>query len=162
MLEVSAICPNEKLQEYLQGRIVAKDANGKDVTVSVFCSNKVPTSMLPDDFISIEMNGSVYSLGKDIDFASGYLMITLYVRLNQNGTVKDKRISKLLAQIDSLVDKANTGGFFYRYDSSRILMPSYADQAIGYSTTILNLYWTTTSNFNNQNSIENGNSNQQN
>lgn len=74
-------------------------------------------------------------------------MLILYSKMNDDGSAKMNRINNILTQFDELLEGANTNNYFYRFDSDRIIMPTTTDQSSGYSTTILNLRWTTNINF---------------
>ena len=84
----------------------------------------------------------------DIDFARGYLMVSLYCKLNDDGSVKKNRVSKILAQLDALVEKRLTEHYYYFYDSDRFITPTSPNVTSGYSVTTLNLKWHTTKNIN--------------
>ena len=147
MLKPSIIHPDVELRDLLQGNIVVGQAGGGTALVKVYCNAEAPTSSLPNDFICIQQNGSASTLGTNIQFASGYLMLILYSKMNDDGSAKMNRINNILTQFDELLEGANTANYFYRFDSDRIIMPTTTDQSSGYSTTILNLRWTTNINF---------------
>lgn len=147
MLKASEIHPDVELRDHLQGNVVVGKPGGGTQQVVVYCEQDRPTTGMPDDFISIVMNGNASSLGANIDFASGYVMVVLYCRMNDDGSVKSNRINKILAQFDEMLDGANTENFFFRFENERFIMPTSPDQSSGYSSTILNLRWTTNINF---------------
>jgi len=104
--------------------------------------------MLPDDFIVIMLNGDIGGVGMDIPYAGGYIMISLYCKLNNDGSAKKSRITKILEQFDTLVEKLNTEHYFFRYDAERFITPTTPNQSSGYSITTLNLLWHTKNNLN--------------
>lgn len=147
MLKASNIHPDVELRDHLQGHIVVMKANGETEQVTVYCEQDRPTTGMPDDFISIVINGNASSLGADINYATGYVMVVLYCRMNDDGSVKSNRIDKILAQFDEMLDGASTENYFFRFEKERFIMPTSPDQSSGYSSTILNLRWTTNINF---------------
>lgn len=140
MIRASKIHPDRELRDYLTGKIhVGNDA----AEVPVYGDFENPTNGLADDFVLIENNGDVQGKGKGIDFASGYLILSLYCRLNDDGSIKGNRIDKLLAQLDNLIEGLQTEHCIYHYDVMRYFTPTTQDQTSGYSFTSLNLTWHT-------------------
>lgn len=147
MMKPSAIEPDVELKGYLAGRISVGTGSAA-TTVTVYSDWERPTNQLPEDFIVIYINGDVEGVAMDMPFAKGYLMVNLYSKLNDDGSVKKNRVKKILAQFDELIEKALTEHYHYEYDASRFITPTTPNQTSGYSVTSLNLRWTTTSNFN--------------
>lgn len=152
MFKPSSIKPDEELRDYLKNRITVGLAGGGSKKVTVYGDWEKPTNEVPDDFIVIYMNGSVGGFGMNIDFARGYLMVSLYCKLNDDGSVKKNRVSKILNQFDQLVEGRVTTHYHYRYDSDRFITPTSPNVTSGYSVTTLNLKWHTINNNNNNNS----------
>lgn len=142
----SSIEPDVELRDYLTGQITVGDgASAQDV--KVYADWERPTNELPTDFVVIYINGDVEGVAMDMPFAKGYLMVSLYCKLNDNGSVKKNRVQKILERFDALVEKAITAHYHFEYDASRFITPTTPNQTSGYSVTSLNLRWTTTSNF---------------
>lgn len=167
MIRISAIEPDVELKDFLTGKI--KVGEGASATeVKVYSDWERPTNELPDDFIVIYINGDIEGVGMDTPFARGYIMVSLYCKLNDDGSVKKNRVKKLLGQFDELFiyvpDPDNpenpdnerlqrykpviTDTCHFEYDADRFITPTTPNQSSGYSVTTLNLRWTTTSNFN--------------
>lgn len=147
MMKPSTIEPDVELKNYLAGQIRVGNGNTAPV-VTVYSDWERPTNQLPDDFIVIYINGDIEGVAMDMPFAKGYLMVSLYCKLNDDGSVKKNRVKKLLTQFDELIEKAITAHYHFEYDASRFITPTTPNQTSGYSVTSLNLRWTTTSNFN--------------
>jgi hypothetical protein len=94
------------------------------------------------------MNGNIGGIGMNADYANGFLMVSLYCKLNNDGSVKKNRIAKILEQFDTLVQALSTENYYYEYDSPRFITPTTPNQNSGYSVTTLNIRWHTTENFN--------------
>lgn len=148
MIHAADINPDVELREFLQGRIVVGVSGGGTTPVQVYGDWERPTNKLPDDFIVLYINGNVDGLGTGIDYAEGYLMVSLYCKLNNDGSAKKNRIKNILKQFDTLVNKTKTQNFFYKFDMNPFLSPTTPNQTSGYSTTTLNLFWHTNNNFN--------------
>lgn len=148
MIKPSVIQPDVELKSLLTNQITVGLAGGGTRKVTIYSDWERPTNGVPDDFIVIYLNGDVGGFGMDIPFARGYLMVSLYSKLNDDGSVKKNRIKKILAQLEALLDKRITEHYYYEYDAQRFITPTTPNQSSGYSVTSLNLKWTTTSNIN--------------
>jgi hypothetical protein len=73
--------------------------------------------------------------------------VSLYSSMNNDGSVKSNRISKILEQFDTLVHNLVTDKYFYRYPKDRFITPTTPNVTSGYSITTLNLEWHTTNDF---------------
>jgi hypothetical protein len=148
MFNPSSIQPDSELRDFLQGQIRVGLAGGGTRIVAVYGDWERPTNEVPDDFLVIMNNGDVGGVGMDTDYAEGYLMVSLYSKLNDDGSVKKNRVQKILRQFDYLIEKLITDNYYYRYDTSRFITPTTPNVTSGYSVTNLNLRWHTTNNFN--------------
>ena len=74
-------------------------------------------------------------------------MLNLYCKMNDDGSVKNNRVNKILAQFDTLIDKKVIGKYHFAYAADRFITPTTPNQSSGYSTTSLNLNWHTVNNF---------------
>ena len=129
--------------------------------VPVYADWERPTNKLADDFIVIYINGPIQGVGMDTPYAHGNLIVSLYCRLNDDGSVKNNRVTYILQQFDTAIEAVCTGGYHFEYEAQQFITPTTPNQTTGYSVTSLNIRWTTTSDIikptNNLN--ENGNSN---
>lgn len=158
MIHPSSIEPDVELRDFLQDKVRVGLAGGGSQMVTVYGDWERPTNMLPDDFIVIYQNGDIEGIGMENDFARGYIMVGLYSKLNDDGSVKKNRVKKLLNQLDVLFADAATDpprykpiitdNYIFEYDAQRFITPTTPNQTSGYSITNLNLRWHTTNNFN--------------
>lgn len=158
MILPSSIEPDVELRVFLQNKVRVGLAGGGSQMVTVYGDWERPTNMLPDDFIVIYQNGDVEGIGMENDFARGYIMVGLYSKLNDDGSVKKNRVKKLLHQLDVLFTDTTadppryrpiiTDNYIFEYDAQRFITPTTPNQTSGYSITNLNLRWHTTNNFN--------------
>lgn len=147
MMHLASIEPDRELRDVLSGNIsVGSGESAKPV--AVYGDWERPTNELPDDFITIYLNGDIEGVSSDTDFARGYIAVSLYCSMNDDGSVKKNRIRKILEQFDTLVDGRITDNYYYEYDTNRFITPTTPNQSTGYSITTLNLRWHTTDNFN--------------
>lgn len=150
MIHAADINPDVELRDFLQGRVVVGKTGGGTEPVTVYGDWERPTNKLPDDFISLYINGNVDGIGSGIDYAEGYLVVSLYCKLNNDGSAKKNRVKNILRQFDTLLKKVKTEHFIYKFEMNPFLAPTTPNQTSGYSTTSLNLFWHTTNNFNSQ------------
>lgn len=164
MIRPSSIKPDVELRDSLHNKIRVGLAGGGSQMVTVYGDWERPTNMLPDDFIVIYKNGDIEGIGMENTFARGYIMVGLYCKLNDDGSVKKNRVEKLLHQLDEIFieriedpqthvvtehyKKLVTDNYVYEYDAQRFITPTTPNQTSGYSITNLNLRWHTTNNFN--------------
>lgn len=149
-MKPSRIEPDTELRDFLKGRITVGVARGRTQEVAVYSDWERPTNQLPSDFIVIYMNGSPQGVGMDTDYAKGFMMVSLYCKMNDDGSVKKNRVQKILSQFDTIIEQCITENYHFEYDSDRFITPTTPNQTSGYSITTLNLKWHTTNNFNSE------------
>jgi len=147
MFNPSSIEPDVALRDFLKGNIHVGSGTNPPA-LAVYSDWERPTNTLPDDFLVIYINGNIAGVGLETPYASGYIMVSLYSKMNDDGSVKKNRIKKILEQFDTLIESLVTGDYHYEYDANRYITPTAPNQSTGYSITTLNLRWTTTSSFN--------------
>lgn len=150
MMKPSRIEPDAELKAFLNGRISVGLAGGETQNVAVYSDWERPTNQLPTDFLVVYMNGDPMGVSMDTSFAKGYIMVSLYSKMNDDGSVKKNRIKKILEQFDELIEKCITENYHFEYDAQRFITPTSPNQTSGYSITTLNLRWHTRNNFNSE------------
>lgn len=143
MIRPSSIQPDVELRDFLQGQIRVGVSGGAMKDVPVYGDWERATNDAPSDFVVIFLNGEIGGVGMDINYAEGYVMVGLYSKLNDDGSVKKSRVQKILEQFDDLIERLNTENYFYRYASDRFITPTSPNVTSGYSVTTLNLVWHT-------------------
>lgn len=149
MIHPADIQPDVALKSLLVNQIRVGNETSATV-VPVYADWERPTNGVPDDFIVIFINGDIQGVGMDTPFARGNIIVSLYDRLNDDGSVKKNRINKVLKQFDLLVEKQISGAYYFEYEARRFITPPSPNQSTGYSVTNLNLRWNTTSKIINQ------------
>lgn len=148
MPKPSLIQPDIELRDFLKGQISVGLAGGGTKKVAVYSDWEKPTNNLPADFIVIFLNGDIGGVGMKSNYAEGYIMVSLYSKLNEDGSVKRNRVQKILSQFDELIERKATTNYFFKYSAPRFITPTSPNITSGYSVTTLNLMWHTTNNFN--------------
>ncbi len=147
MIPISSIHPDEELRDYLQDQIPVGMPGGESQMVTIYGDWERPTNEVPSDFIVVMLNGDIGGVGMDTNYADGYIMVSLYCKMNDDGSVKKQRVDKILAKFSELVDeKLLTEHFFYKYVAPRFITPTTPNVTSGYSVTTLNIYWHTRNN----------------
>ena len=149
MLKPSSISPSSELSAFLKGKVIVGNPDGTTSEVAVYDDWERPTNELPTDFLTVYLNGDPEGIGMGADFAKGNIIVSLYSKLNDDGSVKTKRIKKILSQFDGLIEKKQTENYYFEYEPTRFITPTTPNQSSGYSITSLNLRWHTTQDFSN-------------
>lgn len=144
MINPSHIEPDKALATFLDGTI---KVGADNQPVRVYSNWERPTNGLDTDFVTVYINGDISGVGLNNDFASGYLMVSLYCKMNDDGSVKTNRVKKILEQFDAIIDGLVTDGYYYDYPAQRFITPTTPNQSSGYSITTLNMRWHTTNDF---------------
>lgn len=132
-----------ELQNLLKGKVFVVNEEGTELPVTVYTDGERSGLNVPDDFIDVMYSGIIRAIDVPMGFVKGYLVVTLYVKLNPDNTIKKNRVSKILEQFDSILAKCQTEHFCYEYANDDFITPTTAYTSIGYSTTILTLKWHT-------------------
>jgi len=156
MISPSSIHPDVELRDrFLQENITVVTGQDTTAEVAVYGDWEKPTNEVPDDFIVIMLNGDIGGVGMDTPYADGYIIVSLYCRLNDDGSVKKNRVERILAQLDGPFKNPSThdyqplvtDNYCYRYEAQRFITPTTPNITSGYSITNLNLRWTTNKSF---------------
>lgn len=150
MIRPSDIQPDVELREFLAGQIHVGLPSGGSRQLSVFGDWEKPTNEVPEDFLIVMNNGDIGGVGMDINFARGYVAVSLYCKLNDDGTVKKNRVKKILEQFDDIIERRKTEHYFFRYAHPQFITPTTPNITSGYSITTLNIVWHTTNSLNEQ------------
>ena len=134
--------PDKALKGILEGKVTVVAGHYEDRIISVYAHGEMPTDKLPDEFIRIERNGSIKTRTNPIGYLYGNLAVTLYVKAQNNGDVKNNRVDSILEQLQG-IDGAVSEGFHFRLSPDNIIAPTYIDPSSNYSLTVINVEWHT-------------------
>ena len=134
--------PDKALKGILEGKVTVVAGHYEDRIISVYAHGEMPTDKLPDEFIRIERNGSIKTRTNPIGYLYGNLAVTVYVKAQNNGDVKNNRIDSILEQLQG-IDGAVSEGFHFRLSPDNIIAPTYIDPSSNYSLTVINVEWHT-------------------
>ena len=134
--------PDKALKGILEGKVTVVAGHYEDRIISVYAHGEMPTDKLPDEFIRIELNGSIKTRTNPIGYLYGNLAVTVYVKAQGNGVVKNNRIDSILEQLQG-IDGAVSEDFHFRLSPDNIIAPTYIDPSSNYSLTVINIEWHT-------------------
>ena len=134
--------PDKALKGILEGKVTVVAGHYEEYTIKVYAHGEMPTDKLPDEFIRIEHNGSIKTRTNPIGYLYGNLAVTVYVKAQGNGVVKNNRIDSILEQLQD-IDGAVSQGFHFRLSPDNIIAPTYIDPSSNYSLTVINIEWHT-------------------
>lgn len=140
----SEIRPDLALKSLLEGQIVLRKSATESVVIDVYAQGERPNSGLASEFVEILFNGTVRSLTKPIGVLRGNVIVSVYVKSYEDGSVFQYRVDSIMKQIEENVSSALSGDYFFEINPDNIITPTTTNIASGYSTTILNIDWKTT------------------
>lgn len=139
----SEIRPDLALKSLLEGQIVLRKSATESVVIDVYAQGERPNTGLASEFVEILFNGAVRSLTKPIGVLRGNVVVSVYVKSYEDGSVFQYRIDSIMKQIEEKVSSASSGDYFFEINPDNIITPTTTNIASGYSTTILNIEWHT-------------------
>ena len=139
----SDIRPDIALKAQLEGNIVLQKSETESAVIDVYAQGEKPTSGLSSEFVEILFNGAIRSLTKPLGVIRGNLIVSVYVKSYENGSVFQYRADSILKQIEEMTSNKEYGSFFFEFDTTNIVTPATTNIISGYSTTVLNVKWHT-------------------
>lgn len=139
----SEIRPDLALKTLLDGQIVLRKSATESVVIDVYAQGERPNTGLASEFVEILFNGAVRSLTKPIGVLRGNVVVSVYVKSYEDGSVFQYRVDSIMKQIEEKVSSASSGDYFFEINPDNIITPTTTNIASGYSTTILNIEWHT-------------------
>ena len=139
----SQIRPDLALKTLLDGQIVLRKSATESVGIDVYAQGERPNTGLASEFVEILFNGAVRSLTKPIGVLRGNVVVSVYVKSYEDGSVFQYRVDSIMKQIEEKVSSKESDGYFFEINPNNIITPTTTNIASGYSTTILNIEWHT-------------------
>lgn len=139
----SKIRPDLALKSILDKQIVLQKSATESVAIKTYAQGEKPNTELDDEFIEIQFNGAIRSKTKPIGVLSGSLIVAIYVKSYEDGSVFQYRVDSILEQLEQKVSGLTVGGFFFSLNLDNIITPTTVNITSGYSATILNVKWHT-------------------
>ena len=142
-MKPSEIRPDLALKSILDKQIMLQKSATESVEIKVYAQGEKPNTGLDDEFIEILFNGVIRSKTKPIGVLSGNLVVEIYVKSYEDGSVFQYRVDSILEQLEQKVSALTVNGFFFSLNLDNIITPTTVNITSGYSATILNVKWHT-------------------
>ena len=139
----SKIRPDLALKSILDKQIMLQKSATESVAIKTYAQGEKPNTELDDEFIEIQFNGAIRSKTKPIGVLSGNLIVAIYVKSYEDGSVFQYRFDSILEQLEQKVSGLTVDGFFFSLNLDNIITPTTVNITSGYSATILNVKWHT-------------------
>lgn len=139
----SEIRPDLALKSVLDNQIMLQKSATESAVVKVYAQGERPSTKLDDEFVEILFNGAVRSKTKPIGLVRGALLVAIYVKSYEDGSVFQYRVDSILKQLEEKVSSVSADRFFFSLNLDNIITPTTVNITSGYSTTILNVEWHT-------------------
>lgn len=139
----SKIRPDLALKHVLDKQILLRKSEAELVEIKAYAQGEKPNTDLDDEFVEILFNGSIRSKTKPIGALSGNLIIGVYVKSYEDGSVFQYRVDSIMEQLEQKVSNLTAEGFFFSFNLDNIITPTTVNITSGYSTTLLNVEWHT-------------------
>ena len=139
----SEIRPDLALKSILDKQIMLQKSATESVAIKTYAQGEKPNTELDDEFIEIQFNGTIRSKTKPIGALSGNLIVGVYVKSYEDGSVFQYRVDSILEQLEQKVSGLTVDGFFFSLNLDNIITPTTVNITSGYSATILNVKWHT-------------------
>ena len=139
----SEIRPDLAIKALLEGQIVLQKSATESAVIDVYAQGERPNTGLASEFVEILFNGAVRSLTKPIGVLRGNVVVSVYVKSYEDGSVFQYRVDSIMKQIEEKVSYASSGDYFFEINPDNIITPTTVNMTSGYSTTILNIEWHT-------------------
>lgn len=139
----SEIRPDLALKSVLDNQIMLQKSATESAVVKVYAQGERPSTKLDDEFVEILFNGAMRSKTKPIGLVRGALLVAIYVKSYEDGSVFQYRVDSILKQLEEKVSSVSADRFFFSLNLDNIITPTTVNITSGYSTTILNVEWHT-------------------
>lgn len=148
MSTIADLNPDVALAALLDGKVKVQTSATQSHTIRAYADGKQPEKGLAGEFISIQWNGGARSRSTRLGIYQGALALTIRCELlnstRDGQTVNTSRIRKILWQVQLLVHRKTSQGIFFKFSPMNVIMPTVPDRNTGYSQTMLNVDWRTT------------------
>ncbi len=142
-MTLAELTPDTALAALLDGKVEVRISATEGRTLKAYAQAEQPPVGLADEFINLQWNGSARSRSERLGVFQGVIALSIYCKLNSDNTAKKKRIASILGQIQKLVHRKRSQGFFFTFNPMNVLMPTTPNLTNGYSTTAINVDWHT-------------------
>lgn len=144
MTNIEDLAPDEALAKLLDKKVSVQTSATASHVIRAYDEGSRPNKGLGNEFIEITWNGGARSLTQPLGLYRGGLMLSVYVKTQDDGRAKKKLTKQIIAQCEKLVNNVSADGFFFKLDPNNVITPTTVNLTTGYSTTVLNVEWRVT------------------
>lgn len=139
-MNTAELQPDIALKALLEGNVKVKASNGRMIPLKVFADGEHGNKDADDEYIEILFNGNPRDITYDRTLWQGNLAIYLRCKTQTDTRVKRSRMQLLLLQIEPLIDRRNSQGYFFKL-SAQPITPPQRDYTSGYASAVYNVEW---------------------
>lgn len=141
MIKVADIRPDAELKKCLEGKISIQTSEWNITSIPVYQQGERPDTGLADEFIDINVNGTVRAMLHPLGLYRGNLAVSVYCKTQNNGVVKQSRVTSIISQMEEYLEYKRYGRYFFKLNADNIITPTTINVTSGYSVTVLNVEW---------------------
>lgn len=142
MMTIADIRPDAELKQLLDGKVKIQTSADGYAVLPVYCQGGRPNTGVPDEFIDVNFNGGIRAALQPLGFYRGNLAVSVYCRTFDDGSVKQRRVSAIVGQLERYLKYMAYGRCFFRLNPQNVIMPTTTNATTGYSVTVLNVEYT--------------------
>lgn len=143
--------PDTAFAAVLDNRVVVHTSAVLSHTIRAYKYGKLPNKGVGDEFILVRQNGVARSLTRPLGLFRGNLAVEIRCKLQTNNTTKDNIIDEILGQVADAANSKAYGEYFYTIEADNVITPTTSNLTEGFSTTVINVEWHVTDQFNKNN-----------
>lgn len=147
MTNIEDLAPDEALVKLLNKKVSVKTSATASHVIRAYDEGSRPNKGLGDEFIEVTWNGGAESLTQPLGLYRGGLMLSVYVKTQDDGRAKKKLTRQIIAQCVHLVNNMSADGFFFKLNPENVVIPITVNLTTGYSTKTVNVKWRVTDEF---------------
>lgn len=141
MMEIADLNPDVALAKLLDNNVTVQTSATESHIIRAYDDEEKPNKNLGDEFIEVDWNGGARSRTLPLGQFDGSLMLSVYVKTQDDGRAKKKLVRQIISQCESIIRTQRADGFFFNFDPYNVITPTTANLTTGYSVTILNVKW---------------------
>lgn len=142
MMTIADIRPDAELKHLLEGKITIQTSAAGYTTLPVYQQGGRPNTGAGDEFIDVTFNGGFKAMLQPLGFYRGNLAVSVYCRTFDDGSVKQRRVSAIVGQLEKYLKYRSYGRCFFELNPQNIITPTTTNVVTGYSVTVLNVAFT--------------------
>lgn len=141
MSTIADLNPDGVFAAQLDKKVVVHTAKDVFHTIRVYKYGRQPNVGVDDEFVVVRKYGTTSTKLTRFGLPNGPIAVTVYCKMQTNGTFKENRISEIISQIEESANSKKYGNYFYEIEADNIMQDTTPEPTSGYSTTAINVWW---------------------